>query len=324
MIVYGIGGSGKTTLADAVYASLKDKLEGWKYSKVTLIQNLKEDPNIEDLQSSILQDLTATKQSVRDFESGRQSLKDIIEKESIFLYIDNALFTEPLEKLLPKDVTSAKKLRLLLTARETIVSRVTEDCGVEPTKLYHLKPLSDDAALQVLCRKIDKKREKDSLLEERPQVKKIAEKCSCCPLFLEIIGAYIHQRKNTIEAYERVLDWLESGKDFGGSERYSFDEKRVLFSYEGLKSSAQDAFLDICSFFYDWKWETVACIVGEEEMECLLEGALIRRAYKKIKIHDLILAAGRNKSNKSKHSRLKNVDNFSLTLQNKEVCLNFH
>ncbi|GLJ51126.1 hypothetical protein SUGI_1088340 [Cryptomeria japonica] len=320
VIVYGIGGSGKTTLADAVYTSLKDKLHGWKHSKITLIQNLKEDPKVEDLQSLILQDLTATKQDVRDFESGRQSLKEIIEKESIFLYIDNVLFLEPLKKLLPKDIASAKKLRLLLTARETTVSQVIEGCEIEPCKLYHMEPLSDDAALQVLCRKIDKKREKDSILQERPQAKKIAEKCSCCPLFLEVIGAYIHQRKNSVEAYERVLDWLQSGEDFGGSEKYSFDEQRVLFSYDGLKSSAKEAFLDLCSFFYGpvwkWEWDDMACILGDEEMECLQEGALIKREDKRIKIHDLILAAGRNKS---KDSRLNDVEDFSLALKNKEV-----
>ncbi|KAH9289637.1 hypothetical protein KI387_033754, partial [Taxus chinensis] len=121
VVIYGLGGSGKTTLAQAVYASLKDKLQlGWKHSKVTLIQNLETEPNVEGLQSRILEDLSGTKQTVGDFESGRQSLKDIMEKESIFLYIDNALKMEPLEKLLPKELTSAKiKLRLLVTARDT-------------------------------------------------------------------------------------------------------------------------------------------------------------------------------------------------------------
>ncbi|GLJ35163.1 hypothetical protein SUGI_0707800 [Cryptomeria japonica] len=316
VLVYGIGGAGKTTLADAVYASLKDKLQGWKHSKIILIENLEKDPKVEDLQSLILQDLTATKHTVRDFQSGRQSLKDLIEKEPVFLYVDNALYLEPLEKLLPKDVSSAKKFRLLITAREMNASGVIEDCGIEPCKLYDIGSLSIDAALKVLCRKINRKREEESILQERPQAREIVKKCVCSPLYLEVIGAYIHQRKNNIEAYERVLDSLQSGDDFSGNENYKLDDSKLLFSYERLNPSAKEAFLDICSFFSGWSWKNVAWTVGEEEIECLQDGALIKREDGRIRIHDLILAAGRNKS---KHVRIKCVEDFSLVLKNEEL-----
>ncbi|KAH9289742.1 hypothetical protein KI387_033859, partial [Taxus chinensis] len=316
VVVYGIGGSGKTTLAGEVYASLKDKLQlGWRHSKVTLIQNLETEANVEGLQSQILEDLTGTKRTVRDFQSGQRYLKDIMEKESIFLYIDNALHMEPLEKLLPKQLTSAKKLRLLVTARETNVSGAIEDCGIEPCKLYSMESLSDDAALEVLCRKIDRKRDTSSIVNERPLAKKIAKKCSCCPLFLEVVGGFIHQRKNNVEAYQSVINYLESGEDFSGTKKYSFDESRVLFSYNGLNRNAQEAFLDICSFFYDWECEEVAWIVGEEEFECLQEGALLKNKDGTISIHDLILSAGRNKC---KDSRFTTASELSKALKKKE------
>ncbi|KAH9290164.1 hypothetical protein KI387_034281 [Taxus chinensis] len=44
-----------------------------------------------------------------------------------------------------------------------------------------------------------------------------------------------------------------------------------------FNQGAQEAFLDICSFFFGWEWEEVACIVGEEELESLEEGALLKR-----------------------------------------------
>ncbi|XP_059070521.1 disease resistance protein TAO1-like [Cryptomeria japonica] len=313
--VYSIGGSGKTTLADVVYSSLKDKLQGWKFSKITLIKNLEKNPKVEELRSLILQDLTTTKPDVRDFQSGQQLLKQIIEKETIFLYIDNILYLEPLKNLLPKDFTSAKKLRLLLIAREKHVSRTIECSGIDPCKLYDIGCLST-ASLQVLCKKIDRKKEKEFILQERPQLRQIAKICSCCPLFLEVIGAYLHQRKNKAEFYEQVLDSLEFGDVFSGSENYNFDDSRVLFSYDGLNLSAKEAFLDVCLFFTYLNWEEVACIVGDEEMECLKEGALIKRENEKINIHDLILAAGRNKS---KWSRFKNEEEFSIALKNEEL-----
>ncbi|KAH9289711.1 hypothetical protein KI387_033828, partial [Taxus chinensis] len=317
VVIYGLGGSGKTTLAQAVYASLKDKLQlGWKHSHVTLIENLETEPIVKDLQSHILEDLSGTKQTVRDIQSGRQRLKDIMEKESIFLYIDNALKMEPLEKLLPKELTSAKKLRLLVTARDTHVAGVIEDCRIKPCILYPIESLSDDAALEVLCRKIDRDVDVSSIVAERPQAKEIAKKCSCSPLFLEVVGGFIHQRKNKVEAYQSVIKFLKSGEDFSGTKTYSFDESRVLFSYDGLNRNAQEAFLDICSFFYNWKWEEVAWIVGEEEFECLQEGALLKNKGGRISIHDLILSAGRNKC---KESRFTTASELSKALKEELV-----
>ncbi|XP_057828979.2 disease resistance protein RPV1 [Cryptomeria japonica] len=141
-----------------------------------------------------------------------------------------------------------------------------------------------------------------------------------------IFGAYwicyLHQRKNEVkpnevEPYEQVLHKLEDGGFFSGSKMYNFDEQRVLFTYDGLNPSAKEAFLDICSYFssWGWEWEKVERIVGWEEMLCLEEGALIKREGKEIKIHDLILTAGRNKS---KDNRFNDAEAFSVALKNKE------
>ncbi|KAH9290818.1 hypothetical protein KI387_034935, partial [Taxus chinensis] len=240
VVVHGIGGAGKTTLANSVYASLN--LQGWRHSKVTLVQNLEVDPNIKKVQSDILEDLTGTKQIVRDCGRGREKLKYIIEKESVFLYIDNVLRIRHLKDLLPNDLTARRKLRLLVTARKINVSSAIENC----------------------CDK-----------------------------------------------------------------EYSFDENRILFSYNDLEESAKEAFLDICSFFYDWKWFDVACIVGEEELKCLEGGGLVKRMQVKIfhstyditmqeevvSVHDLILAAGRNIA---KDSRFSRADDFITALERNE------
>ncbi|KAH9288659.1 hypothetical protein KI387_032776, partial [Taxus chinensis] len=328
VVLHGIGGSGKTTLADAVCRSLENKFQdqGWKSSKVTLYQNLEEYPNIENLQSLILGHLTGLKEGVPDFQTGQQMLKDIMEKKSVFLYIDNVLHTEPLRKLLPREITNPKKLRLLLTSKKTIVSEVMKDCRIKECEIYPMVSLSLEAANEVLCRKIDSERDVYSMLEERPQIKEIAQWCRCCPLFLEVVGGYLRRQENTVEAYEKVFHWLKGGEPFSGDKEYRFDEKKIMFAYQELEVSVQEAFLDICAFFSDWEWEDASCIVGEDNMKYLEKGALIKRKSEyvdsekkkasKISIHDLLLQVGRMKS---KGNRFRTRDEISKALKNGEA-----
>ncbi|KAH9290547.1 hypothetical protein KI387_034664, partial [Taxus chinensis] len=327
VIVYGIGGAGKTTLANEVYATLN--LKGWKHSKVTLIKNMESHPNIEELQTQILSELTGKKHdTVKDYQSGQQELKCILETGDVFVYIDNILSKEHLENLLPKKINSQGRVRILATARKNDASVVFECCGVTPCELYPIESLPVESALELLCRKIDRGREINSIVDERPQTREIAEKCNCCPLFLEVVGAYLHKRHNEIEAYEKVFGWLSEGEAFSGYKEDRFDESRILFAYHELEVNAQEAFLDICSFFSDWEWDEVACIVGDEELQCLQEGALVKRIevedyfpgysrskreVRRISIHDLILIAGRNKS---KGNRFRSADDFSMALEN--------
>ncbi|KAH9290391.1 hypothetical protein KI387_034508, partial [Taxus chinensis] len=328
VVVHGIGGAGKTTLADAVYANLN--LHGWKHSKVTLIKNMESHPKIEKLQSQILQDLTGQKQyTVRDCQSGQQELSSIIKNEAVFIYIDNIQKIEHLENLLPKEITSQRKVRILATARKTNASVMFESRGVEPYN-FLIESLSDESALTLLCKHIDREREKNSIVDGRPQATVIAQKCSCCPLFLEVVGRYLRKRGNEVAAYERVLDWLRGGEDFSCDREDLFNESRILFAYDELGLSAQEAFLDICCFFSDREWDEVVCIVGKEELDCLQEGALVKRIEVeenciygrskrkvwRISIHDLIVTAGRNKS---KGNRFRTAHDFSIALENEEL-----
>ncbi|KAH9289649.1 hypothetical protein KI387_033766, partial [Taxus chinensis] len=318
VIVYGMEGAGKTTLADAVYARLN--LQGWKYSKVTLTEKKETEPQIEELQSQILDDFNRTKTSSILFESDEQDLKAVMEKETVFIYIDSILRKEHLEKLLPMNITSPKKFRMLLTARNRNVCSVIEKCGIKPCKIYPIESLPLDAALHILSRRMDT----DSILNQsHEQANEIAKHCSCSPLFLQVIGDYLGQQNDKIKAYDRVVDWLQGGEAFSEDKEHIFNIFNLLSAYDD--SNVHEAFLDICSYFHDWEWEKVACIVGKEELESLEDGNLIQRIIKadtctrkeeRLSIHGLLLAAGRNAS---KQNRFTSVEEISLALEKDEV-----
>jgi len=69
------------------------------------------------------------------------------------------------------------------------------------------------------------------------------------------------------------------------------DEKTVV-----LSEDAQDAFLDICSFFRGWEWETVASIVGEEVLLTLAQRDLVARVFGVVKVCEMAVESSSNVS----------------------------
>lgn len=89
VMLHGIGGIGKTTLADAV-VSLLDIL-GCKYSTVQLFENMDSTPKIVELQRLILKDLMEhgeTVPDIRKHEDGQRELGGMLEKVPAFIYLE--------------------------------------------------------------------------------------------------------------------------------------------------------------------------------------------------------------------------------------------
>lgn len=127
--MYGLGGTGKTALGDAVYWSLyhekvlpfsnHEEVRESKYSYVRLFEFINSVPKIPKLQIQVLQDLTSRTADIRRDDVGRDAIKEVLEKEVVFIYIDNVLFPDKVEKgldaierLLPRTGKNVKKLRL--------------------------------------------------------------------------------------------------------------------------------------------------------------------------------------------------------------------
>lgn len=150
-MLHGFGGMGKTTLADAVFSLLD--LKGCKYSKVQLFKYIGSTPDIVELQKQILKDLMEPQHSIPDIrtpEDGQAELGKALEEVTAFIYIDNVLGGNELLQLLPKDIKKAKKLRLLLTARDINVGR---GCPVKPL-IYHMRSIPSAEAMSLLRKEL--------------------------------------------------------------------------------------------------------------------------------------------------------------------------
>eukprot|EP01018_Ginkgo_biloba_P001068 Gb_13430 [translate_table: standard] len=279
VILHGFGGMGKTTLAGAVFARLD--IEGYKFSTVRLFENAERIPDIEKLQKWILKDLTGDEKDIRRLEDGQQLLRDILAEEQAFIYIDNVLKKDQLEKLLPKKLHNSKKLRLLLTARND---------GANVNEIA-----SDEMQL------------------------KIVEICKGIPLMLDIVGGYIFSSQNKDEAYRKIIEWHEKGSELSVEKEDSLEADGLNFAFEELPEWLKDPFHDICSFFTSWDWDEVACIVGENELYSLKKRALLRKeeSNNRVNVHDIILRLGLNQT---KGKRFTTVDGLREALEdNKDI-----
>lgn len=93
-----------------------------------------------------------TTPDIRKYEDGQRELSDLLEKVSAFIYIDNVLGENELRQLLPRDLTKAKKLRLLLTARDINVGRA---CPRKTSlKTHTMEKISNGDAMSFLKREV--------------------------------------------------------------------------------------------------------------------------------------------------------------------------
>eukprot|EP01018_Ginkgo_biloba_P030180 Gb_04406 [translate_table: standard] len=317
VLLYRLGGIGKTTIANAVYARfINNSNDTFKHSKVHLGEN----PNIKELLMEIVQDLTSRKQIFRDIEEGQRALIQLLSRESpIFLYIDNVWKCGDLKELLSNNLHLSEKSRILVTARKEIVSDVITSQGIE-CETYSVQALAFDEAKKLFCKYVFSSEEGPS--DRENDINEVVKACGGIPLVLELAGAYLRQRGNGMpENYSRLYELLNQGKPFSGHKEQNLGYRLVFAVYETLEMSAQDAFLDICCFYYqlqflggDKYWSVVKSLVGKEELLCLEESALVKEVESGtfVSVRAVIRAMG---CHKSKHTRLTDLNSFSDLLE---------
>jgi hypothetical protein len=126
VILHGVGGMGKTTLAKAVFA--QDYIEGCRFSRV-ILDDATSTPDIVTivkLQNDIIKDLKIGEEipdirtseeregegilDLQTTEDGQRQIGKLLETQEAFIYIDNVSKRESLQQLLPSwNLGKAKK-----------------------------------------------------------------------------------------------------------------------------------------------------------------------------------------------------------------------
>lgn len=261
-----------------------------KYSYVRLFEFINSVPKIPKLQIQVLQDLTSRTADIRRDDVGRDAIKEVLEKEVVFIYIDNVLFPDKVEKgldaierLLPRTGKNVKKLRLLITTPDKgSAVKACEKLRIN-TELYPIETLEDTKAVQLVEEELNDGEEdlvneqlngRDAKLDP-DQIKQIVQICGGIPLVLKRVAAYIgpsQDREETQRRYSQVI-W-ERENDWNGHVGWN-NIACYAFDHDHLDQKLKDPFFDICSYFEGWHWEELSNIVGDFELNRLEDRALV-------------------------------------------------
>ncbi|KAJ0974335.1 hypothetical protein J5N97_016300 [Dioscorea zingiberensis] len=234
--IVGMGGIGKTTLAQLIYNDPKIKnnflVTSWNcVSKLSDTELLKE--IIRNCNGDYGKSTTITELQLK--------LRDTIYDKHFFLVLDDVWDSHKWLDLLKTPVESgATKIRVLVTTRDENVARL-----IGAIDIHRVNKLTTDLGWELLCKKVFTGKNLEGMESLRDIGIQIVEKCDGLPLAIKVIAGVLNTKDHSRREWETVLEndaWNGRGlpEDLHGA---------LYISYEALPSSLKQCFLhcSLCS-----------------------------------------------------------------------------
>ncbi|CAN6544714.1 unnamed protein product [Malus baccata var. baccata] len=232
--IWGMGGIGKTTLADVVYHRLSSKFEACCFLK-NVRENSEGKGGIYNLRNKLLSKILGDENTNIDTPSvGSELLKERLRRTKVLIVLDDVNDSRQLELLVGDDLKFGVGSRIIITTRDR--SLLNEK--VDDDKIYEVKGLKHDGALQLFHLHALKNKSPTTVYTEFSR--KVIDYIQGIPLALKTLGA-LFRRCDTEEDWDEELNRLKK-----------FPSKKVQnvlrLSYNGLEENEKECFLDIACF----------------------------------------------------------------------------
>ncbi|XP_059064017.1 disease resistance protein RUN1 isoform X2 [Cryptomeria japonica] len=292
--IWGMGGSGKTTLAKDLYNRRYSSLE--RSSFLFDVRDAASKGLLHNKQIKLLDDLGIKDETLDNIEQGKGILARRLRSARVFIVLDDVDHISQLDALLPPRGSLGWGSLIIVTTRER---EVLTCWGI--SCIYKMRALNEIHAKQLFCW--------HAFLRPCPVegfeklVEKFVKVCDGLPLSLRVFGAQLYGKSNK--------DYWESQLQKIVRILPADVKNRLKVSYDALDYEEKEAFLDAACFFIGeekslaievWegsKWsglcslETLVnrCLLEVDEMDC-------------IKMHDHFRDLGREISSQQSPYRL--------------------
>ncbi|CAL9006531.1 unnamed protein product [Prunus brigantina] len=287
LVIYGMSGIGKTTIAKSIYNSNFGRFEGSSF-----LENIKEvsqQPNgLVQIQTQLLSNiLNGRKMRISNVSEGLTEIEDAISSKRVLLVLDDVDHMDQLDAVLrmknhfcpgSKIIITTRRARLLKAHQVTKVHEVETLHYKESLELFSWHAFGQDHPIEGYI--------------EYSQ--KIVDHCGGLPLALKVLGSSMYS-EDSIDVWKSALEKLEAipNGEIVNKLRVSYDSlpddhDRNLFLHIACFFIGKDKdyivnILDACDFY---------TIVGIQNLidRCLVT---IIDGWDKVLMHDLIRRMGR-------------------------------
>ncbi|XP_031288163.1 disease resistance-like protein DSC1 [Pistacia vera] len=277
--IWGIGGIGKTTLAEAVFNKISSRFQDSYFA-----YNVREESEKDKL-IRLRQELLST---ILDEEYPNTRLtftKERLQSKKVLIVFDDVTHLKQIEDLIRDYKCLCPGSRIIITTRD---KRVLKNCGIDEANIFNIEELCEGDALQLFNRYAFKQNSPPKDYIEFSI--RVARYCKGVPLALKLAGSFLFGRR--LQDWQSALVKLER--------TLPKDIQNVLkVSYDGLDDQERDIFLDIACFLKGEGKNVAtefldACgFSAEIGIDDLIDKSLISVSDDKIKMHDLLQEMGK-------------------------------
>ncbi|CAM6061269.1 unnamed protein product [Sphagnum tenellum] len=286
--VFGMGGIGKTKLVEEVYDHFAMEKRFEEQSFLRDVRGSTTDPLV--LQKQLVYDLLQ-----EDLQSsvGFSNWFKRFARQKVLIVVDDIDHWSQFKVLIPDIDKLARGSRILVTSRDqNVLSNIMRGDG-HLTAMHQVELMSPHDSHQLFnLHAFDNEKASDGFQD---LATKVADACCCLPLALQVIGAFLFDKKKPEDrdCWHQVTETLRANGDI---------LNQLKISYDGLPSDeARLMFQDIACFFIG-KDEQMAMQIFESSSEgpqvsfhALMDKSLVTLdSNRRIRMHDLLRDMGRN------------------------------
>lgn len=236
VLLWGMGGIGKTTLARAIFHRHQTL-----FNEASFVENCG-DQNALEIQNRLRKDLLRDEGYMRgDIATGREFLKHGLSHKKVLIVLDDLKYDSTCARV--EEIIDLKSLcsgsRILITSRDQrLLPYETDFSDVFGGDTYEVQLMGHRESWQFFCFHAFKGPSASPGLEDL--AKNVVEACHGLPLSLEVLGRHLRSMR-TRKTWEEAIIKLRSN-------RYGGISGKLKISYEGLDREEQEMFKDVACF----------------------------------------------------------------------------